>query len=373
MMDNIKTYQICTRCVMDTTDPDICFDNQGMCSNCEEYDFKVSNRVFGGKDGREKIKKIVEKIKDCGINSEYDCVVGLSGGVDSTYVAYLAKKFKLKPLAVHMDNGWNTKIANKNIEKIIKKLDIGLYTYVIDWEEFKDLQLSYLKASVVDIEAVTDYAIKSVLYKVASERKIKYILSGVNLITEGVLPKKWKYNKGDTKNLLDIHKKFGHKKLKTFPLLTISKRIKNQLFKRIGEIEILNYVDYNKTNVKNLITEELGWEDYGTKHGESLFTRFYQTYILPRKFNIDKRRAHVSSLVCAGQITRKEALKKINEPIEKEDDLEKNKEFVLSKFGLTEKEFEDIMNLPIKSHYDYKNNDKLYKTLRKFYLKYLRK
>lgn len=366
--------KICTKCIMDTSDKDITFDENGICSNCRSYEQKIKERVFTGKEGKQRLQYFVDKIKEEGKDKKYDCIIGLSGGVDSSYLAYYAvKNLGLRPLAVHMDNGWNTQTATRNINKIVRKLGIDLYTYVIDWEEFKDFQLSYLKAGVIDIEALTDHAIKAVLYKKANEENIKYILSGVNLVTEGILPLGWRYNKGDARNITSIHNLFGEKKLKTFPLLPIRERIYYQMIKKIREIEVLNYIDYNKNEVKKLIMEELGWGDYGVKHGESFFTRFYQNYILPKKFGIDKRKAHLSTLICSGQINREEALAELQKPPMDSFQMEQDKEYVLKKFDLSEEEFDKIMKSPIKSHYDYPNSDKLFKSLRKVYLKFLRK
>jgi N-acetyl sugar amidotransferase len=370
----MKDYQICTNCIMDTSDKEISFDERGICSNCRSFEKKVNGRVFRGEEGQKRLNEFIEEIKKSGEGKEYDCIIGLSGGVDSSYLAYLVvKKFGLRPLAVHLDNGWNSKIATKNIYKIVKNLGMELYTYVIDWEEFKDLQLAYLKSSVIDIEALTDHAIKATLYKKANETGTKYIISGVNLATEGILPKSWRYNKGDSKNILDIYKKFGTKQIKTFPILTILERIYYQSIKGIREIEVLNYLDYNKEEAKKTIIKNLGWEDYGGKHGESIFTKFYQDYILLKKFRIDKRRAHLSTLVCSGQLSREKALEEIKKSAVRDEDLKIEKEYVLRKLDLNEKEFEKIMSLPIRDHHEFKNSDKLFKSLRKIYLKFLKK
>ncbi len=367
-------YQICTRCVMDTTDPDITFNEQGECSNCTSYYAKVRERVFSGAEGKKRLTSFIEVIQSKGKDKKYDCIVGLSGGVDSTYLAYIAvKELGLRPLAVHLDNGWNSRTATKNIHRIVRKLGIDLYTHVIDWEEFKDLQRSYLKASVIDIEALTDHAIKATVYNAAKREGIKYILSGVNLVTEGILPMQWRYNKSDAKNIVAIHKQFGTRPLKTFPLYTLPKRIAYQSFSGIREIEVLNYIDYTKETAKKIISEELGWEDYGSKHGESTFTRFYQHYILPKKFNVDKRRAHLSALICANEISREEAIKQLQNPPEEPAKLQHEKEYVIRKLGFTEEEFDTILQEPVKSHHDYPNNDKLFRTLRKVYLKFLKK
>lgn len=366
---NEENYKICARCIIDSSDPKIELDESGICNHCRDYEENVKKKVLKGEEGQKKFNEIISKIKEEGKNKKYDCVIGVSGGVDSTYVMYLAKKNGLRPLAVHLDNGWDNKIAVKNVSKSIKKLEIDLYTYVIDWEEFKDFQLAYFKASVVDIEAITDHAIKAALYKAADENKVKYILSGVNFETEGVIPRNWRHNKNDYVNIKDIHNKFGKIAEKTFPFLTLKDWIKYRLFNGIKYVEILNYVPYNKEKTKEILKNELGWEDYSGKHGESMFTYFYQAYILPRKFNIDKRKAHLSSLIRSGQISREEALKKMNEPLYAPADLKKDKEYVLRKLGLSEKEFEQLMNLPIKSHYDYKSNEWLLKGLRMVYTK----
>ncbi len=244
-----------------------------------------------------------------------------------------------------------------------------MHTYVIDWEEFKDLQLAYLKASVLDIEALTDHAIKAALYKIANGHGIKYIITGINVATEGIIPSAWGHYKNDYVNIKDIHKKFGTMALKTFPILTLSKRIYYQLIKNIQMVEILNYFPYKKKEAQQLLTKKFGWEEYGGKHRESTFTHFFQSYILPRKFGFDKRRAHLSTLICANEISRKEALKEMQKPIYSEEELQHEKDYVIRKFGITNKEFEELMNLPIKSHYDYKSNEKFLRGLRRIYSK----
>jgi N-acetyl sugar amidotransferase len=311
----------------------------------------------------------LEEIKAAGKKRDYDCVVGVSGGVDSTYVAWLAKEYGLRSLAVHCDNGWNSELAVKNIENIVKKLDFDLYTHVINWEEFRDLQLSYLKASVVDIEAITDHAIIATLYQVAAKNKIKYILSGENIATEGLLPQHWVHNKNDLINIKAIHRRFGSMPLKTYPTLGFGKNLLYQRMLGINYLTVLDYVDYVKEDAKEIIVEELGWRDYGGKHYESIFTRFYQSYILPTKFHIDKRKSHLSTLVCSGQMTREAALEKIKDPIIDNDVLGADKEYVIKKFGLTAKSFEEIMALPIKQHTDYPSILNLYRRFRPAYRK----
>jgi len=287
-------YRQCTLSVMDNiADPQIRFDEKGICNYFEMYQ-KAEEKYVSKNEAA--LTEVVSRIKEAGINKDYDCITGVSGGVDSTYLCIQAKRLGLRPLVVHFDNGWNSELAVKNIENIVSKLGFDLYTLVVDWNEFKDVQLAYLKASVVDIEAITDHAIIATLYRLAKEKNIRFILSGTNIVTEFVLPSFWIWNKYDSTNIKSIHKKFGTTKLKSFPLLSMKQRHYYQQVKKIESIPLLNYLPYNKKDAKELITQELGWRDYGGKHYESVFTRFYQGYILPRKFHIDKRKAHLSVL-----------------------------------------------------------------------------
>jgi len=339
-----KSYRQCAVTVMDNiADPDITFDKNGVCNYYYEYLKAEKNYTLKGKVAEEKVHSLIAKIKADGKGKPYDCLIGLSGGVDSTYVAYLTKQYGLRPLAVHLDNGWNSELAVKNIENIINKLGIDLYTLVVNWEEFKDIQLAYLRASVVDIEVVSDHAIFATMYKLAKEKGIGYILSGTNIVTEYIMPPSWLYHKMDFANLRDIHAKYGTVKLKTYPTVDFKKYVYYSSMLKLELISILNYLPYNKKEIKELITRELGWRDYGGKHYESLFTKFYQAYILPQKFKIDKRKAHLSTLICSGQMTRECALQELAKPLYSEQELKQEKEYVLKKFGLTEKDFDVIM------------------------------
>lgn len=355
------SYKQCARCILDTNDdPKLKLDQDGICNYCLDYEIAEKTSVFKGREGEVKLHEIVDQIKKTGKGKKYDCIIGLSGGVDSTYLAYLAHKLGLHPLAVHFDNGWNSELAVKNIENIVKKLGLELYTYVVDWEEFRDVQLSYLKASVIDIEAVTDHAILGTVYRLAKQYNIKYILSGTNVVTEDVLPSHWIFNKVDHVNLKAIHAKYGKVKLKAFPLFdTKLKKYCNNIMK-IRSVSLLNYVPFIKKDVKKLIAEELAWRDYGGKHYESIFTRFYQGYILPHKFKVDKRKAHLSNLICSGQITREEAFEEMKKPVYDPEQLKIDMDFVLKKLGLTPQEFEQIMKVPTRSHYDFPTEVSLY-------------
>lgn len=347
-------YNQCSRCILDTNDdPSIKFDDQGVCNHCHEYDNVASQYSFSDEERKRKLDEIITEIKENGKQKKYDCILGVSGGVDSTYLAYLAKQYDLRPLVVHFDNGWNSELAVKNIENILNKLGFDLYTYVVDWEEFKDLQLSYIKASVIDWEVPTDHGFIALLKDLSNKYNIQYVLSGHNIATEAVLPKNMRWNKLDVANIKAIHKKYGTIKLKTFPLLGFYKNLYYFFTNKAKWISLLNYVNYNKKEVKEFIQKELEWIDYGGKHYESIFTRFYQGYVLPEKFKVDKRKAHLSNLVCSGQITREEALEEIKKPPYDTVQLKIDKEFVIKKLDLTDQQFEEYMKQPNRSHLEF--------------------
>lgn len=353
-------FRRCSITVMDNiADPNISFDENGTCNYYHEYKRAEKTEVPGPAEAEEKLQRLTAEIKKAGEGKNYDCLIGLSGGVDSTYVAWLVKKLGLRPLAVHLDNGWNSELAVKNVENVIRKLGIDLFTLVVNWEEFKDIQLAYLKASVVDIEVVSDHAIFATMYKLAKEKNIGYIISGTNVVTEYIMPPSWLYSKMDFVNLKDIHRQFGKCKLKTYPFLDFKKYVYYSGILKLNPISILNYVPYNKMQVKELIKNELGWRDYGGKHYESIFTKFYQAYILPEKFKIDKRKAHLSTLICSGQITREEAIRELEQPLYNSNELRSDTEYVIKKLGLTQAAFDEIMKLPVRRHEEFKTDKKL--------------
>lgn len=345
---------MCSKCILDTCDdPAISFDHEGICNYCHQYDELAETHLMERKEREKKLYEIVNQIKASRKNKEYDCILGLSGGVDSSYLAYKVKNLGLKPLVVHYDNGWNSELAVMNIEHIVSQLGFDLYTYVNNWEEFKDIQLAFLKASVIDIEAITDQGIAATLDILARKKGINYILSGNNIVTEAILPENWYHWKIDVLNIKAIHKKFGALKMKTYPTINFYQRLFMHYFPKTKVIPLLNYMDYNRNNAKQMLEVKLGWRDYGGKHYESIFTRFYQGYILPIKFNVDKRKAHLSTMICSQQITRQQALEEMKKPIYPPTQLKEDKEFVLKKLGLSDDEFEKIMKLPIKKHTDY--------------------
>jgi N-acetyl sugar amidotransferase len=364
-----ENYRICAKTIMDTTsDPDITFDENGVSNYVKLYEELIKLRVPTAYKAKEILDKTIVKIKEAGKNKDYDCLIGVSGGVDSTYVAWLTKELGLRPLAVHVDNGWNSELSVRNIENTLKKLEIDLYTEVLDWEEFKDIQLSFLKGSVPDGEIPTDHAIYATLYNCAAKFKIKYIISGTNIRTEGILPRSWARGHLDFKYIQGLQNKFGSVKIKKFPHLTLFKLIYFNLINRFKLVSLLDYVNYNKTEAIELLENRLGWIKYEGKHYESIYTRFFQGYILTRKFNIDKRRGHLSTLICSGQLKREVALNEIKLPTYLSSDLLKQDiEFVQKKFNLTTSEFEKIMIAPIKSIKDYPNNFELLEKMRSIY------
>lgn len=342
---------------MDTSDPEIVFETDGSCNHCDRYDSLVDSRVFRGQEAKEKLAEAVSRIKKSGKNKEYDCIIGVSGGVDSTYVAYLVKEMGLKPLAIHFDNGWNSELAVSNIEKTLDKLEIDLFTYVIDWDIFSDLQKAFLKASTPDGEIPTDHAINALLFREANKRGIKHVISGMNFATESMSVRMWSYGHSDWSYIKDIYKKFGSGlSLKRYPHFSFLNLFYWTFIKRIKVVSILNYLEYNKDKAMQLLKDELDWVYYGGKHYESVYTRLYQGYILPEKFNIDKRRGHLSDLIRAEQINREEALEEMKkESYPSEEMLQGDKEFMYKKFDFSEADFSNIMKLPKKNFLSYKN------------------
>ncbi len=349
---------------MDTSDPEITFDDQGFCNHCRDYYIRANSELLLDSDRDTKFQDIISKIKRDGKDNEYDCVVGISGGIDSAMVAHIAKTNGLRPLVIHMDNGWNSELAVANIEKMLKKLELDLYTHVIDWEAFRDIHLAFLKASVANSEVPTDHAILASICRIASQRGIKYILSGSNIVTEAILPDSWhrSHEAQDWKYIKAIHKRFGTRSLENYPFFTPWKFAYWFFVKRLKFVSILNYFAYDKQAAIEMLKEKYDWVYYGGKHYESIYTRFFQAYILPQKFKIDKRRAHLSTLICSEQITRNKALEQMDLDLYSPEKLREDKEFVLKKFELSGSEFEDIMSQPIRSYKDFPaSNFLLYK------------
>lgn len=355
-----RPYQICTRCIMDTTDPDIRFDDDSICSHCYTYQKLTQSESYLKKKKLGALENLIREIKEKGKGKRYDCVIGVSGGVDSTYTAYLTKNLGLRPLAVHLDNGWNSELAVSNIEKVLRTLDIDLYTHVIDWREFRDLQLSFLKASTPDSEIPTDHAILALLYREAAREGIQSILIGTNTATEGGGVPGWSQGHADWKYIRSIHKKFGTKSLKSFPHLGPVGFLYYIVIRRIGVIQILDYIDYNKQYALATLEKELDWKSYGAKHYESIYTRFFQGYILPKKFGYDKKRLHLSSLIWSGQISREGAIEELAKDDYPAEVQGQDREFVIKKLEISTEEFDRIMELPPKSFWDYPSYKKIF-------------
>ena len=309
---------------------------------------------------QQRLKALVGDIKTTGYGKEYDCILGISGGVDSSYVAYLAKQLGLRPLAVHFDNGWDSELAVDNIKRVLSHLNIDLYTYVVDWDEFRDLQKSFLIASVPNAEIPTDHAINALLWNQARQHGVKYILSGSNLKTEGIMPLAWTYSSLDLYHIRTLHRRFGSRQLKTFPALGLLKFAYYVFFLRMRIVNLLNFFDYDKQNAIQTLEKELGWRPYLEKHYESVWTRYYQGVYLVEKFGYDKRLPHLSSMVASGQITRQEALDRLKLETYPEAVRRQDYEFMLKKFGMSEADYESLLKLPLKSHLDYPNLNMLY-------------
>ena len=352
-------YRVCTRCIMDTSDPEIEFDADGVCNHCHDYERRLAAEVYPGVKGKQQLAKVVAQIKREGAGKKYDCILGLSGGVDSTYVAYVTKQLGLRPLAVHLDNGWNSEISVRNIENIVTILGIDLHTEVLDWEEFRRLQVAFLRASTPDSEIPTDHAIIATLYKLAAEHGIRWIMDGSNIVTEIMVPATWSHGHSDWGYIKHLNDTFGGGELKTYPHYDYyDYMVRFPHRQRIQRFPLLNYIDFNKLEAMEVMKRELNWTPYGGKHYESIYTRFYQGYILPKKFGFDKRRSHLSCLVANGRMTRDEALAEIQKPALSEEMEREDRAFVTKKLGLTEAEFDDIMNAERKTFWDYPSSER---------------
>ncbi|AXH14496.1 LPS biosynthesis protein [Malaciobacter mytili LMG 24559] len=354
-----REYQICKSCIMDTSDPNITFDEDGVCEYCNNFKNSILPEWNFGVGREKELLELAKKIKNNAKDTEFDCIIGLSGGLDSSYTAYVATKIMgLKPLLLHVDAGWNTEQAVENIEKLVDGLGLDLYTEVINWEEMKDLQKSFFKSQIADQDLPQDTAFFSALYKFARKNKIKYVLTGGNYSTECCRePEEWGAYPGLDKRLItDIHTKFSKNKLKTFPIIDIFvyKIIYKYLF-GMQVIKPLNYLPYKKTEAEAKLFELFGWKPFQHKHHESRFTRFYEDYWMPKKFGYEKRRAHFSSLIMTKQMSREEAIKRISKPELSDDFLNKEFEYVASKLDLTTNELKDIFEGENKTFYDYKN------------------
>jgi N-acetyl sugar amidotransferase len=353
------TYKICVNCVMDTSDPDIMFDNKGKCDYCLNFYKNILPEWKMGNNHFKKISRMVDNIKKNTKGKKHNCLLGISGGVDSSYLAYLAKEvFGLNPLIFHVDAGWNTDVAVSNIERIVDALDLDLHTEVVNWSEMRDLQLSFFKAGVPHLDTPQDHAFQAALYNFAAKNNFKFILNGGNFSTECIRePIKWHYHASDLTQLLDIHRRFGNVKLRSFPLAGIFKyKLYYRYVKGIRVYRPLNYVSYIKSEAMTLLINNFGWKPYSHKHYESRFTKFYEGYWLPNRFGFDKRRAHFSSLILTGQMLREDAIKQLSKGTYSEDDVENDLNYISNKLNISRGDLNDYYKSDKKYFYNYKNN-----------------
>jgi N-acetyl sugar amidotransferase len=351
---------------MDTTDPLIQFDEQGICNHCHEFENNTKKRWFPNEEGEKKLESLITQIKASGAKRPYDCIIGLSGGVDSSYLALKAKDWGLRPLVVHVDAGWNSELAIANIEKIVKYCGYQLYTHVVDWEDMRQLQLAYLKSGISNQDVPQDHVFFASLYHFAMKHRIKYLLSGGNIATEGIFPKAWHGDAMDAKNLRAIYRRYGEGKLKSYTTINSFKYYFWYPFvKGMRTIRPLNFIPYNKSEAIRELETTLSWRSYEYKHGESIFTRFFQNHYLPVKFGFDKRRPHLSSLIVSGQITREEAKLLLNNPLYQPDELERDISYFCKKLTISREEFERLMQVNIQHYSDFPNRDNLYRLIKK--------
>lgn len=360
--------KICKRCLMDTSDPLITFDENGVCRHCDDFDLQSKFRLVNEKNRESSLLKLAANINKTPKNRDFNCLIGVSGGVDSTYVAYYVKEvLGLKPLAIHVDNGWNSNLANENIEKTLKKLRIPLKTVVLNWAEFSDLQLAFLEAGTPDGEIPTDHAINAVLFEEARSNKIKYIINGMNYHSEAMKVVDWAYGHSDWRYIKSVYKKVANRKLKKYPHFSLIDLALNFFFYRIKVVSILNYLDFNKNDALETIERELSYTKYESKHYESIYTKWFQGFYLLKKFGIDKRRGHVSDLIRTNQLSRNEAEKILEEPPLDDEVTREITSYVLKKFRKDKGWLDGLISSSNRTFRDYPNNFEKIEVLKRFY------
>lgn len=361
--------KVCNRCVMDVSANDIKFDKNGICNFCKEAEKKLEIIKRKKNDGY--FNKVINEVKNNNKNNKFDCIFGISGGLDSSYLLHILVENGVRPYVVHLDNGWNTDLAVKNIHNLLSKLNLELHTHVINWKEFKSIQRSFFKSGLANFEIPTDHAIFSLLFNLAEELNIKYILHGGNKISESIMPSSWMESFLDQKLIFSINKLFECTSLESYPTQDYFALFKRIFFKKIKYISLLDYIDYDLNKTKSLLNSKYQWESYKNKHGESFITSFFQEYLLPKKFNIDKRKAHYSSLIISGQLKRSDALQLLKDkPLMK--DMEHKIDFVCSKLEFEKDEFIKFLDLPRKYLRDYPN-DQQYIEIFDFPIKLIKK
>jgi len=363
-----RKYQICSKCVMDTTDSKIVFDEKGVCDFCNSYAKDLAINWHPDADSEKELMLMAEKIKKDGKGKDYDCIMGMSGGTDSSYLAYILKeKMGLRPLIYTVDTGWNLNVAIENIEKIVKALKLDMFTEVVNWEEMKDLQLAFLRSQVAYQDTPQDHAIFAGLYNYAVKNNIKYVVTGANNATEAIRPPvEWVYT-NDIVLIKDIHKKFGKIKLSTFPMCGMIKyRIYYAYIRGMKRIAPLNYINYEKGKAEEFLKERFGWEKYANKHYENVFTRFYEGYYLTKKFGYDKRKCYFSNMILTGAMKREDALAELAKTPYPEDLMKEDMAYIAKKLDITVEEFEKIISGENKTYADYKNSNSLLQFLTNF-------
>jgi N-acetyl sugar amidotransferase len=354
-------YQCCTKCVMDTTDLEISFDSNGVCNHCHTFENVTAKNWFPNDDGAKQWEAHINAIKEAGKGQEYDCILGLSGGVDSSYLAIKAHEWGLRPLVMHVDAGWNSELAVANIEALVKHCGYDLHTHVVDWEDMRDLHLSYLRAGISNQDVAQDHIFFSSLYHFATKNKIRYVLSGGNIATESIFPTTWHGSAMDAINLKAIHKKYGERKFKNYKTISFFEYyFWFPMIKKMRVLRPLNYMPYDKEAALTELQATVGYKPYPRKHGESVFTKWFQNHYLPVKFGMDKRRPHLSSLIVSGQMTRDAALAKLAEPLYDHAELEIDIAYLCKKLRISRAEFDGFMNVKIHNYTDFPNWDGLY-------------
>ena len=357
------TYSICTNCVMDTSDSQIIFDEDGVCDHCKGFYAYVLPNWHPNEVGEAMLREQVKRIKEAGKGKPFDCIMGMSGGLDSSYMLHLVVvEFGLRPLVFHVDGGWNTDIAVNNIQVLVDKLGLDLYTEVINWDEMRDFQLAFFKAGVPHLDIPQDHAFISVLYHFANKHGIKYILNGGNYSTECVRnPKEWLYYGTDMAQLRDIHRRFGTRPLETYPFSSILfHKVYLRYLKGVRVVKPLNWLPYTKEDAIKQLSDTYGWRPYPQKHFESRFTRFYEGYWLPTRFGFDTRRVQYSSLILTGQMTRDEALRKLEKPAYDPARIDEDFEYIATKLGISLAELRRYHEMRKKSYKDYRNREWLF-------------
>lgn len=350
---------------MDTTDPGITFDAAGECNHCRTFTDVTSKGWFPNEEGGKRLAEMLDKVREEGKGREYDCILGLSGGVDSSYLALKMKDWGLRPLVVHVDAGWNSELAVWNIEKLVRHCGYDLHTHVVDWGEIRDLHLAYLASGIPNQDVPQDHVFFASLYQFATKNGIRYIMSGGNLATEGIFPDAWHGSAMDSINLKAIHRKHGRMRLETFTTIGFFQYyVWFPLAKRMQTLRPLNYMPYVKADAVEELVRVVGYKPYQRKHGESLFTKVFQNYYLPVRFNYDKRRPHLSSLIVSGQLTRSEALQRLEEPLYEAEELERDLDYFCKKLSISRAEFDAFVRAPLKHHTDFKTWDSYYRALK---------